>query len=286
MAKGTLKPFKIVHISDLHFGTTTPELLVLLEDNLYHQSADLIVISGDFTQNGTKHEFKMAKAFLNRLKAFAPLFLVPGNHDFSRHNMMERFVRPYARYKKYISRELCPVFKNDQIFMVGINTARPFQFRTNWSHGRISSKQIKRIDEIFKSNNKEKTCRIFVCHHPIMDIQDAPVSGALANKHILEESLIQHEVELVLTGHIHQASVTVHPVQKQQAQSAKSIIYVGASTASSSRLRLHTNGFNVINIWPDCFQINILDFDQTKIFKSYANYTIDRITGNMVSDPN
>ena len=41
---------RIVHLSDLHFGAHDPRLVAAVETRVDEAKADLVVISGDFTQ--------------------------------------------------------------------------------------------------------------------------------------------------------------------------------------------------------------------------------------------
>ena len=67
---------RMAHLSDLHFGKHDEALAPTLAPELEAQKLDLIVISGDFTQDGTEDEFKIAREFIDTLHA--PVFAVPG----------------------------------------------------------------------------------------------------------------------------------------------------------------------------------------------------------------
>jgi 3',5'-cyclic AMP phosphodiesterase CpdA len=100
--------FRILHLSDVHFGDidrrsahaytrrrrpneTDPLRLstVLANDKVLDlgsfDSNDLIVISGDLAWSGASAEYDLALQFLNDLRAHAPrasFVLIPGNHDY------------------------------------------------------------------------------------------------------------------------------------------------------------------------------------------------------------
>ena len=59
---------RLVHLSDLHFGAHDPRLVEAVEARVDEAKADLVVISGDFTQRARTEEFKEACRFLTRLK--------------------------------------------------------------------------------------------------------------------------------------------------------------------------------------------------------------------------
>ena len=60
---------KLAHISDLHFGRIDEEVVEALLVDLRGLGPDLIVVSGDLTQRGHRHQFRAARAFLDRLEA-------------------------------------------------------------------------------------------------------------------------------------------------------------------------------------------------------------------------
>jgi transcriptional regulator with XRE-family HTH domain len=82
----------ILHISDLHFGTTDNArtwYAQLAEDLHYELSCsrlDAVIISGDIASKSTPDEYGAAKLFINRLSQEFQLephqiVIVPGNHD-------------------------------------------------------------------------------------------------------------------------------------------------------------------------------------------------------------
>src|SRR4029453_17977501 len=79
MADGT---FLIAHISDLHCGDAYFERNMLeraiSEVNDLHP--DIVICTGDLTTFGFKHEYQMARRYLDP-RACDALVVVPGNHD-------------------------------------------------------------------------------------------------------------------------------------------------------------------------------------------------------------
>lgn len=245
---------KIIQLSDIHFGTENETLLEGLYQTMQAHNPDLIVISGDFTQVASNGEFQKAKAFMDALSA--PVFAVPGNHDIPRYNLWERFSDPYRKYRHYITPDLCPVLRNDQMVMVGLNTARRILPDWNWANGAVSRIQLDFLEKSFKG--VEDQIRICVLHHPLHKAEgvglDVRVYGARRAMRKIEEL----NINLVLSGHVHHASIT---------QIGKTV-YASASTAISTRLRYQENGFNIITIYPKSFEICHFTHDGTQFIQT------------------
>src|SRR6266849_6643362 len=149
----------IAHLSDIHFGTVDPAILAPLIDAVRELAPHVVVVSGDLTQRARTEEFLAARAFLDRLPQ--PQVVVPGNHDVPLYNVYERFVERLERYKRYITPELEPCYVDDEIAVLGTNTARSL----TWKGGRINPRQIARIKERICIIDARVT-KIVVTHHP------------------------------------------------------------------------------------------------------------------------
>ena len=112
----------LAHLSDLHFGRVHAPVLEPLRRALAAIGPDLVVVSGDLTQRARAEQFREARAFLDSLPF--PRLVVPGNHDIPLYNVVKRFAAPLRDYRRIVSRELCPVFEDDEVVVVGLNTAR------------------------------------------------------------------------------------------------------------------------------------------------------------------
>src|SRR5690606_28467451 len=110
---GTDGLMRIVHLSDLHFGHHDDSVVQSMEAEITAQKPDLVVVSGDFTQIGSRAEFAKAREFLDTLPA--PFMAVPGNHDVPERNLIRRFFNPYSCYRRYISRDLEPFVVRDRV---------------------------------------------------------------------------------------------------------------------------------------------------------------------------
>ena len=112
----------IAHLSDLHFGTEDPELALALLHDLRELDPSLVVVSGDLTQRARTREFEAAAAWLGQIQS--PKLVIPGNHDIPLFDIIRRFAMPLNRFGTHISEDLNPFYEDQEMALLGINTAR------------------------------------------------------------------------------------------------------------------------------------------------------------------
>src|SRR3954471_22415928 len=101
----------IAHISDIHFGRTDPAVVEGLIADFAGRRPDVLVVSGDFTQRARAGQYMAAADYHRRLPA--PQLVVPGNHDIPLYDVIRRFFFPLQRYRKYITKDLRPVYQDE-----------------------------------------------------------------------------------------------------------------------------------------------------------------------------
>jgi 3',5'-cyclic AMP phosphodiesterase CpdA len=238
-------------LSDLHFGRHDELAAKLLVADLSRARPDVVVVTGDLTQRARHRQFAAARAFLERLPR--PVIVIPGNHDVPLYDVVERFVGRLARYRRYICAELQPFFADDEIALLGLNTARSAAF----SNGRISYRQAAAIKSVFAEVPTNRL-RILAIHHPLAVPVAAGDLRPVGRAAMARKALTEAGVRLVLSGHYHHAFSGDLP--GGDLVSDRSILFVQAGTAISTRLRGEPNSYNLLHLEPNAVTCTVRSF--------------------------
>ncbi|SFS00599.1 3',5'-cyclic AMP phosphodiesterase CpdA [Granulicella pectinivorans] len=231
---------RLAHISDVHFGREDSDLVDGLLLALAEAKPDAIVVSGDLTQRARKGQFRKARAFLAELPK-VPTLIVPGNHDVSATNLIDRMARPLKRYRQYIANDLTPFLQVDGLAIAGISTVR----RLERKDGRINRRQVALACGQL-GETQENTVRVVVTHHPIdLPLQDRE-NATIARAKMAIKAFSDCHVDLFLSGHLHAGQAMVTSTREAGVPYAAVVAHAG--TAVSTRTRIEPNGWNLIDL--------------------------------------
>jgi 3',5'-cyclic AMP phosphodiesterase CpdA len=261
----------LVHLSDLHFGRVDAALLDPLRDLIHRIAPSVVVVSGDLTQRAKSEEFEAARVWLDTLPG--PQIIVPGNHDISLYNVFRRFIHPLDRYKRYITDDLDPCYIDDEIAVLGVNTARSLTIKD----GRLNKEQVSKIRETLAGLSPDLT-RVIVTHHPF-DLPGAKEGDMVDRADMAMQAFSELGVDLLMAGHLHLSHAG--NTQARYKISEYAALVVQAGTATSTRERGEVNSFNVIRIEPQRIEVDRYGWDSVhKAFQLMATEKFMR-SGNI-----
>jgi 3',5'-cyclic AMP phosphodiesterase CpdA len=229
----------LMQISDTHFGTERASVQNALQQLTHEAQPDVLVLSGDITQRGTRAQFSAARSFINSLNVTTVL-AIPGNHDIPLFNIAARLFRPYARYSEAFGKILEPEFENDELLVLALNTTRRYRH----IDGALSAEQIERVAA--RLEQSPRACwRIVVTHQPMAVPSATDANNLLHGHRQALQRWAAAGANLVMGGHIHLPYVM--PLQGGLTGLSDGLWAIQAGTALSHRVRADApNSVNVL----------------------------------------
>ncbi|MCH8975097.1 MAG: metallophosphoesterase [Thaumarchaeota archaeon] len=223
----------LVQISDIHVGSQfQPKVFDQVVNEVNNLKPDVIVITGDLTNEGLIKEYKECKKLVSKLKA-KKIITISGNHDYRNTG--------YLAFKKYFPFESVNNLSKD-IVLVTIGTARPDR-----NEGEVGYRQNLWLERTMKKY-KDKV-KILAMHHHLVGIPDTGADRlTITDAGDVLRTLVSTKVDLVLCGHKHRPWIW---------NFGKPLITY-AGTASSERARgLFENTYNIITINGKKIQVDL-----------------------------
>ncbi|MDI6643413.1 MAG: metallophosphoesterase [Methanobacteriaceae archaeon] len=225
----------IAHVSDLHVGAFNFRKKLLSEaiERINDLNPDVVIVTGDITENGYHMEFVLAEEYLEMIES--PMMVVPGNHD-ARHVGNESFQE--IIHQRYGTLNL----NNKNMKIIGMDSSEP-----DLNYGKIGRSQQARMESELIKARKKNLYKIIALHHHIIPV---PKTGrernVLTDAGDILKSVIDGKADLVLSGHKHVPHVWL----------VENTAFVTAGTVSSLKLRgKDLPSFNIINITDETIEI-------------------------------
>lgn len=260
-----MTPIRLAHLSDIHFGGEHVEAVAAAKVWIAEHRPNLTVITGDVTREGLQAEFEAAKAWIDSLAS--DTLVVPGNHDTPYLNLFKRLFAPWRRYERYFGKLEQLAVERPGLAIASVNTARGVQLRANWSKGAISESQVRKAAAALAGAPAD-ALRIIACHHPLIEMIGAPMSGKVHGGRQAADAFARARVDLVMTGHVHAPFALPYPGGDGRTWA------VGASTLSV-RERGVPIGFNCIEIQDECVTCTALAWTGSH-FEPWRTWNMDR----------
>ncbi len=240
---------QIVQISDLHVGSQfLQEKFDILVDEVNELNPDVIVITGDLTNQGLMKEYKKCKSLLEKFNT-KKIITISGNHDYRNTG--------YLLFKKFFPFETINEL-NDDVVLVTVGTARPDR-----NEGEVGYRQNLWLERTMKKY-KDKI-KIVAMHHHLIAIPDTGSDQrTVVDAGDVLRTILDSNVDVVLCGHKH----------RPWAWNFKTLTVVNAGTATSERVRgFFENTYNILTISNKTVQVDL------KIMGG-KRYPIDEIMNN------
>jgi 3',5'-cyclic AMP phosphodiesterase CpdA len=203
---------KIIHLSDLHVSSSNycPEWGEKVVEFVNAQSPDLLLITGDLTNEGHLHEYEMWQEYFRRFRVKNHV-IVPGNHDAKNDGwkLFEEFIGPRH-----------PIWENETVVIQGIDSSEP-----DLDSGNVGRHNYAMIRNTFSEKSK---FRIMMLHHHLI-----PIPGTGRERQIPADAgdvlklLRECNVHMVLSGHRH----------KNWIWNLEGTYFITCGTSTSKRLK-------------------------------------------------
>jgi len=213
----------LVQISDLHCGPMfRKKSLRSAIKEINALSPDVVLVTGDLTENGLISEFQTASKELKKLKAEKILY-VSGNHDYRSTG--------YLLFKEFFP--FSQVTEINDVVITILSSARPDR-----DDGEVGHRQNLWLESTLEKY-KDKV-KIVAIHHHIIPVPDTGADQiTIVDAGDVLRSLIKSKVNLVLCGHRH----------RPWRWKIEDMLVVHAGSVSCEKLRgFFCNSYNVVKI--------------------------------------
>jgi len=223
----------IVQLSDLHVGSQfQPEVFETVVKEVNELNPDVIVITGDLTNQGLMKEYEKCKSLLTKFNTKKIIF-ISGNHDYRNTG--------YLLFKKFFPFETINEL-DDDVVLVTVGTARPDR-----NNGEVGYRQNLWLERTMKKY-KDKV-KIVAMHHHLIPIPDTGSDEiTVVDAGDVLRTVLDTRVDLVLCGHKH----------RPWTWNFGKLTVVNAGTATSERVRgFFENTYNILTISNKKMQVDL-----------------------------
>ena len=241
----------IVQISDLHVGSQfLQEKFDALVQEVNDICPDVIVVTGDVTNEGLMKEYEKCKSLLTKFNT-KRIITISGNHDYRNTG--------YLLFKKFFPFQTINEL-DDDVVLVTLGTARPDR-----NEGEVGYRQNLWLERTMKKYHDR--VKILAMHHHLIAIPDTGSDQlTVIDAGDVLRTILDTGVNLVLCGHKHRPWIW----------NFGNLMVVNAGTATSERVRgLFENTYNIITISNKTVKVDlkIVGGKRTPIDEIVNNYS-------------
>jgi 3',5'-cyclic AMP phosphodiesterase CpdA len=248
---------RILHLSDLHMGHgETWEPLGALTELIAQLEPELLLVTGDIAHRGRRAELEAAAALL--LGLGLPLLVVPGNHDLP-YTFPARFTRTFDAWTDVFG-PTEPSYASDGVVVAGLNSARAWRQQG----GAVDDAPLERAAVLIRQAPEHALTVVAVHHHLAAPPWRAARKRPLSRRDQILRSLVAAGTELVVSGHVHQASVAERREFKAlEDGSRKPLVLATAAGLGRPRpqRREESRGLNVYEADPSTLTVRTFAWD-------------------------
>lgn len=228
----------IVQISDLHVSVPNygfnEAVLTRAVSKINDLNPDLVVVTGDITNEGYYNQYVKATYFLDQLEPEVRVVL--GNHDSRNigYEIFEDLIGP----RQWVFDDL------DGFTIIGLDSTEP-----DLDAGKVGRYQTNFLEKaINRAQDRDDYIIVALHHHTISIPKTGRERNVLLDAGDFLKTLINNDVDLVISGHKH-----VPNIWKMY-----DTIFANAGSVSSVKLRGHdVNSFNSYKIYDDSIEIDL-----------------------------
>jgi 3',5'-cyclic AMP phosphodiesterase CpdA len=254
----------IVQISDLHVAAADASVRQFVDTNANLERAiayieamrprpDLVVATGDLTDNGLPEEYRLLRALLDRFEI--PVRVIPGNHD-----DIEPLV-DVLDHHTYLPRDGGPLqyaIEGD-VRIVAVDTTRP-----GYHEGWYDADRLQWLDATLSAAPNAPT--LVMMHHPPFDtgiwwMDRSHIRGVEEFERVIRR---HPQVRRVIAGHIHRSI---------QITWGETMVSVAPSTAHQVALTLTPEAEPVLTAEPPMFAL--LDWNGDRCISYLSGFDAD-----------
>ncbi len=190
---------RILQISDCHLAADTEyvgyggikpyQSLERVMQACVSSSPDLILITGDISNDDSRQSYELLNQLLNRYFSGVPFYVLPGNHD-----KADLMLAVFGRQHSWL---MSPLKRDNWVIHL-------WNSQTDKVSGEISEQQLQVFEQTLAAHPKDS--HLIALHHPPVAMHSwMDDIGLLNGQQVMDKLQAHGNVRAVVFGHVHTA---------------------------------------------------------------------------------